>query len=68
MLSAALPQATVPCDPERLQASARHGDQILLQWRDAKRVLYFVIMKSAVGTVSTDHEFRVSSKKVELIP
>src|SRR5258708_27436534 len=60
-LSAALPPATVPCDSERLQASARHGDQILLQWRDTKRVLDFVIPKSAVRTVGADHELQVPS-------
>src|SRR6266851_6161055 len=58
-----LARPAVPCDSERLQASARHGYQILLQWIDAKRVLDFVITKGAVGTVSTDHELRVPSKE-----
>jgi hypothetical protein len=62
-LSAALPRATVPCDAERLQASARHRDQILLQRRDAKGVLDFVIPKSAVSTIGTDHELWVPAKE-----
>src|ERR1700693_800869 len=58
VLSAPLPRATVPSNSECLQASVRHCNQILLQWRDAQRVLDFVIVNSAVRTVCTDHEFR----------
>src|ERR1700719_175166 len=63
VLSAALPRATVPSNSECLQASARHCNQILLQWRDAKRVLDFEIVNGAVRTIGTHHELGVPPKE-----
>lgn len=55
-LAAARAWPRVPGDPQRLQASARHRDEILLQRINAERVPDFVLMKRAVRAVGTHHE------------
>src|ERR1700682_820210 len=68
VLSAALPRTTVPCDSKRLHASARHCNQILLEWRDAKCVFDFVILKGSVRTIGTHHELGVPPKEARSDP
>ena len=53
----------VPGDAERLQAAARELDQVLLQRRDAERVVDRVVGELAVGTVGADEELAVAPGK-----
>ena len=55
-LAALVFRPAVPGDPERLQPSARHRDQVLLQRIDPERVGDWIFMQSAVGAVGADHE------------
>ena len=57
-LAATLARPRIPGDSQRLQTSAGHRDQILLQRIYAERKFDFVIMQRAVGAVGAYHEAR----------
>ena len=62
-LAAALARARVPGDSQRLQTSAGHRDEILLQRIYAERKFDFVVMQRAVRSVGAYHEARSISKE-----
>ena len=62
-LAALLLRARVPRHAERLQATARQLDQILLQRRQAERVLDLEVGELAVGTVGVDVVLPVAAEE-----
>jgi hypothetical protein len=62
-LATVFARATVPGDPECLEAATRQLNQVLLQRIDAKRVFDFVVVHYSVGPVGPHHESIAVAKK-----